>query len=321
MGAQTMTSYDPEIERLRAEVSCATLLERLPTPWLLDRAESTKNCLKYRRGPGEVIIVNHGGRGWWDAQSDAKGDVFDLAQHLDPGLNFGQVRKLLRPFIGLAPAFPQASRRRRREFPDATPAERWEPRPPLRPTSPGWQYLALDRGLPDLILKAATAADVLREGAYGSPWFAHRDETGRVTHVEIRAQNYKGSLAGGVKTLFRFPGGDPPFSRLVVAEAPIDALSIAVIEQCQPHTLYAATGGGMGPATIAAIEQLLAGMAGQADAFCSATDANSAGDLYAARHREIAEKAGVGFVRLRPPIENADWNDIIKQQAQQRNGS
>jgi hypothetical protein len=62
-------------------------------------------------------------------------------------------------------------------------------------------------------------------------------------------------------------------------------------------------------------------MAGQPDAFCSATDANSAGDLYAARHREIAEKAGVGFVRLRPPIENGDWNDIIKQQAQQRNGS
>ena len=316
-----MTRYDPEIERLRAEVNCATLLERLPPPWLLDRAESTKNCLKYRRGAGEVIIVNHGGRGWWDAQSDAKGDVFDLAQHLDPGLNFGQVRKLLRPFIGLAPAFPEASRRRRRDFPDATPAERWEPRPPLRPASPGRRYLTLERGLPELILNAATAADVLREGAYGSSWFAHRDAAGRVTHVEIRAQNYKGSLAGGVKTLFRFPGGGPPFNRLVAAEAPIDALSIAAIEKCPPHTLYAATGGGMGPATIAALEQILAGMAGAASAFCSATDANPAGDHYAARHREIAAKAGVAFARLRPPIEDGDWNDIIKQQPQQRNGS
>ena len=32
-----MAVYDTEIELLRQEVSCAALLERLPTPWLLDR--------------------------------------------------------------------------------------------------------------------------------------------------------------------------------------------------------------------------------------------------------------------------------------------
>ncbi|VTZ48713.1 conserved hypothetical protein [Methylocella tundrae] len=315
-----MTTYDLEIERLRAEVSCATLLERLPPPWLLDRAESTKNCLKYRRGASEVLIVNHAGRGWWDPQSDARGDVFDLVQHFDPGLNFGQVRKLLRPFAGLSPTFPEAPRRREHDPRELPPAERWALRPRLRPASPGWRYLTQERRLPEYILEAAAAADALREGAYGSPWFAHRDETGRVTHVEIRAPNFRGSLAGGVKTLFRFPGGDPPFSRLVVAEAPIDALSIAAIEQPRPHTLYAATGGGMGPATIEAIERILARMAGVRDVvFCSAADANPAGERYAARHEKLAAKAGVAFARLRPPIEHGDWNDILQQQAKQRN--
>ncbi len=207
-----MTTYDPEIERLRVEVSCATLLERLPPPWLLDRAESTKNCLKYRREVGEVLIVNHAGRGWWDPQSEARGDVFDLVQHLDPSLNFGEVRKLLRPFIGLSPTFPEATRRRDRASCGPIPADRWAFRPPLRPASPGWRYLTQERRLPESVIKAATAADVLREGAYGSPWFAHRNEAGAVTHVEIRAATYRGSLAGGVKTLFRFPGGDPPGS-------------------------------------------------------------------------------------------------------------
>jgi hypothetical protein len=315
-----MTTYDPEIERLRAEVSCATLLERLPPPWLLDRAASTKNCLKYRRGAGEVLIVNHAGRGWWDPQSDAKGDVFDLVQHFDPGLNFGQVRKLLRPFIGLSPNYPEATRRRHRDSRELPPAERWALRPRLRPASPGWRYLMQERRLPENILEAAAAADALREGAYGSPWFAHRDEAGGVTHVEIRAPSYRGSLAGGAKTLFRFPGGDPPFNRLVVTEAPIDALSIAAIEQPRPHTLYAATGGGMGRATIEAIESILARMAGAHDAvFCSAADANPAGERYAARHEKLAAKAGVAFARLRPPIENGDWNDILQQQAKQRN--
>ena len=69
---------DPEIEDLRDKVHCAVVLERTPPPWKLDRKESTKLSLKYRRGRGEILIVSHGGKGWWDPTSDAKGDVFSL---------------------------------------------------------------------------------------------------------------------------------------------------------------------------------------------------------------------------------------------------
>ena len=107
-----MTRSDPEIQTLRSKVHCAVILERTPPPWRLDRQESTKTCLKYRRGKGEILIVNHGGRGWWDPTSNARGDVFDLVQRFDPSLNFGQVRKVLRAFAGLSPAFPSAQGRR-----------------------------------------------------------------------------------------------------------------------------------------------------------------------------------------------------------------
>ena len=90
-----MSGQDEELQRLREGVNCAALLERMPPPWRLDKAESTRDCLKYRRGQGEIIIVNHGGHGWWDAGSTAKGDVFGLVQHLRPDLNFGHARKLL----------------------------------------------------------------------------------------------------------------------------------------------------------------------------------------------------------------------------------
>ena len=75
---------DPEIEDLRDKVHCAVVLERTPPPWTLDRKESTKLSLKYRRGKGEILIVSHGGKGWWDPTSDAKGDVFGLVQRLEP---------------------------------------------------------------------------------------------------------------------------------------------------------------------------------------------------------------------------------------------
>ena len=131
----------------------------LPPPWRLDRKESTRRALKYRRGAGEIIIVNHDGRGWRDPRSAAKGDIFDLVRHLDPGLNFGQVRQVLRRFVGIAPSFPEALRQRRRDKPDRPPGERWAKRPRLRRGSPVWAYLAGARGLPAKVLAAGNPSD------------------------------------------------------------------------------------------------------------------------------------------------------------------
>jgi hypothetical protein len=155
-------------------------------------------------------------------------------------------------------------------------------------------------------------AGVLREGPVGSAWFAHFDHAGAVAHVDVRGPTYKGSLTGGVKSLFRLPLKGPPLPRLVVTEAAIDALSLGAIENLRGDTLYAATGGGMGPGTIAALEALLVDIAMLPDAlFCSATDANGPGDRFADRHRSLARSFGIPFARLRPPIEGGDWNEAL----------
>jgi hypothetical protein len=142
-----MSEQDAEIEQLKASVSCATLLERLPPVWRLDRAESTRHSLKYRRGPGEILIVNHGGHGWWDPLSDHKGDIFTLVQHLDPGLTFGAARRVLRDFVGIAPTFPEAVRTRWSRASHVPVAQRWEKCRPLSHGSPAWLYLTGQRGL------------------------------------------------------------------------------------------------------------------------------------------------------------------------------
>ena len=77
------------------------MLERTARRWTLDRNESTKLSLKYRRGKGEIAIISHAGRGWWDPTSDAKRDVFGLLPRLEPSLNFGYVGKRVREFAGL----------------------------------------------------------------------------------------------------------------------------------------------------------------------------------------------------------------------------
>ena len=72
-------------------------------------------------------------------------------------------------------------------------------------------------------------------------------------------------------------------------------------------------GGGMGPGTVQAIERLLGEVAQCHDALlASATDANRAGERYAARHAELATAAGIAFERLAPPT-GTDWNDVLVQ--------
>jgi Toprim-like/Protein of unknown function (DUF3991) len=312
-----MTRHDPEIEELRDKVHCAVVLEQTPPRWKLDRKESTRLSLKYRRGKGEILIVSHAGRGWWDPTSDAKGDVFRLMQRLEPGLNFGHVRRRLRALAGLSPTFPPADRAGRRKDPERAVTARWAERKAVSPNSPAWRYLRRKRGLSPAIIEAASVAGVLREGPVGGARFAHFDRAGAVAHVDVRGPTYKGSLTGGVKSLFRLPLKGPPVPRLVLTEAAIDALSIAAIESLRGDTLYAATGGGMGPGTIAALEALLLHTATLPDAlFCSATDANGPGDRFADRHQSLAREFGIPFARLRPPIEAGDWNEVLHAQSE-----
>jgi hypothetical protein len=200
-----MNEQDAEIEQLKAGVSCAALLERLPPVWRLDRAESSRNSLKYRRGAAEIVIVNHDGRGWWDPLSDAKGDVFSLVRHLDPALSFSDARRLLRDFVGIAPSYPDDLFEKQRRPSRLDAPARWQRRRPLTRGSPAWLYLAGPRELPAALLDAARAMDAIREGPDGSAWFAHRDHAGVLSGIEMRGASYRSFSAGGDKSLFRLP--------------------------------------------------------------------------------------------------------------------
>jgi hypothetical protein len=297
-----MSRWIDDVERLKASVSCAVLLERLPPPWRLDRAESTRRSLKYRRGKGEIVIVNHEGHGWWDPLSETKGDIFTLVQHLDPALSFAEARCVLRGFMGMPPVLPEILGTRPSVISHSSTVERWNRHRPLSRGSSAWRYLAEQRGLPETVLATAREVDPIREGPRGSAWFAHRDGIGRLTGIEMRGPAWRGFSAGGEKTLFRFAGGPGFLARVAVCEAAIDALSLAAIEHERHDALYTATAGGMGPATIAALRQLLQGLSADPDGLLvAATDVHIAGRRYAARLADMATEAGVRFDAILPP--------------------
>ncbi|SEM60077.1 Protein of unknown function [Bosea lupini] len=290
-----------EVEYLKERVSCAAVLEK--AGFAIDVKESTRRAVKHRRGD-EIVIVIHDGKGWFDPQSDAKGDVFLLIRHLDGG-GFADALASAAELVGFTPAEPVWTRAPRQQAPVASLSERWAARRKPWPGSATWRYLRDERCLPDIIIRAAIRQERLREGPYGSMWAAHADDTGDITGWEERGPDWRGFSTGGAKMLFRL--GAPESSRLCVTEAAIDAMSLAAFEGLREGSLYLSTGGGWSPATQAAVRVLAARPGAQ---LAAATDANAQGQAFAARLRDIAEETGCDWFRLTPPAD--DWNDALR---------
>ncbi len=291
-----------DLEELKEKVACGVVLET--AGFAVDRQESTRRAVKYRRG-GDIIIVIHHGKGWFDPLSEAKGDVFHLVEHLE-GLAFAAALHAVADLVGFRPSDPVWPRRSRTRSPDQTITQRWQNRRKPWSGSATWRYLRDARGIPEPVLRQAIAADVLREGPHGSMWAGHTDEAGYVTGWEERGKEWRGFASGGAKVLFRLGATDA--TRLCVTEAAIDAMSLAAIERLRPGSLYLSTGGGWSPSTEAALR----GLATRPDVLLvAATDANSQGETFAERLRVLAEEEGCNWQRLRPPSD--DWNACLKE--------
>lgn len=296
-----------EIEALREKVSCAAVLKH--AGFAIDAKESTRRAIKLRRG-GEIIIVTHEGRGWFDPMSEAKGDVFRLVEHLDH-VDFLEGVERVADLVGFQISEPGWQPARNGERCDLSVPVRWQARRRPWPGSATWRYLNAERYLPAFLLNAAIKADLLREGPQGSMWAAHRDRVGVLTGWEARGPQYRGFASGGAKVLFRL--GPDSAMRLAVTEAAIDAMSLAAIEGLREGTLYLSTGGGWSPTTNAAMRALAVRPGVQ---MVAATDANPQGDIFAERLRTLADEAGCDWTRLRPPKE--DWNETLKVREKER---
>ncbi|MGO8253459.1 DUF3991 and toprim domain-containing protein [Rhizobium ruizarguesonis] len=290
-----------KLEELRDRVPCAAVLEQ--AGFAIDVKESTRKALKYRRG-AEIVIVIHGGRGWFDPLSDAKGDVFGLAEHLD-GVTFVEALDRVASLVGVIATDPVWSRPARSLANSTSIPERWAKRRRPWPGSMTWRYLRTERCLPATIIREAMRSDVLREGPYGSMWAAHVNDNGAVTGWEERGPDWRGFSTGGSKILFRLGSSDA--MRLCVTEAAIDAMSLAAFEGLREGSVYLSTGGGWSPATEAAVRKLAAR---PGTVLVAATDANSQGETFAGRLRDIANEVGCDWLRLKPPSE--DWNEALK---------
>ena len=301
-----------ELERFKKEIS---LMEYAPAHDYteFDRSQSSKTCVVLRRQADDgKIAVSRGYDGHWvyfDFRRGKGGSILDFVmQHT--GCNLGQTRKELRKslccnvdsFSHTAPLpNPRSATKNRQKV-------AWE-YAGTTPITKHHDYLeSRSIGLESIL--PGRFADAVRVDRYRNVCFPYFDFKG-VAGIERRNHNFRCYTKGGSKGLWRstLVEGD---SRAVICEAPIDALSYAILHHDKTdRTRYFAIGGQISRFQWVLIDGLIKKYSSEKMDIFLAFDNDPAGKKYIQQFQE--RYSGVSFTLDLPPRESQDWNDVLQR--------
>jgi hypothetical protein len=301
--------FDPELEQFKTAIDLRAYAAA--QGYLLDRKKSYRGSTVMRHpASNDKISIRLGVDGhyeWFSVRTNAGGTIIDFVRHLR-GLNLGDIRKELRPWIGEPPVPVPAFRALRGTGKDRMKVTAIYAR--MKDASAGHPYLEGQRALPSSLLARERFAGRIRIDARGNAVFAHVDADG-LCGYELKNSGFTGFASGATKGLF-LSDERLDDKTLVFCESAIDALSYAVLFP-DDHTRYASIGGKLNREQPGLIKSAISRMPQQAR-IVAAMDADEDG----ARLAEEVHKAflltgrqDLTFVRHEPQGFK-DWNDELR---------
>jgi hypothetical protein len=294
----------------------------------LDRAESSENSFKLRRG-GEILIVHMsegaeewGSQGVWGYKNvldpDDKGTIVDYLQNRNGGranFSLGHVKKRVRGHAVMSPKPLRGSFVPGMPHPVGIRAPR-----NLSLVAERWNEARGVWGLPHYLESrgitaqtVAAYASALRMDRKGNVLFGHTNQNGEIVGYEIVGPEFKGFAKGGVRLLCRLgpvEGVEPV--KIALTESGVDALSLAQLVG-RRDALFCSTGGALSAHTVSQVERL-AGKYPAAEILLG-FDNDEEGEAFAAK----IEKALTGRGSVRRLVPKAkDWNEQLTQAAKLR---
>jgi Toprim-like/Protein of unknown function (DUF3991) len=300
-----MSSLDREIERFKLEINLVEYAQS--QGYSLDKRESSRSSAVLRReADDDKIVVATGldGHGIYFSVRDDRdnGSIVDFVQKRK-GLNLGQVRQELRPFITgksfsyCPPAFKPIAIAKDREQ-----VIRAHSKTLPSPTHP---YLTGDRKILGSTLADPRFSYVVRQDSQGNAIFPHYDHDG-LAGYEIKNSGFTGFAPGGVKSVWH-SSNLATAACVVVTESAIDALSHAQLTS-DLGLAYVSFGGALSDRQKDLFKRLFQKVVDRGASVVLATDSDKQGDLYADELLSLAPK-GLNIQRERPTCK--DWNEDL----------
>lgn len=294
---------EEEIRRFKSDINLAEFLQNRGYEY--DKKESSKNSAVMRRGSDKLIVAtDQDGHGIYFSVRDEKdnGTIIDFIQQRE-GLNLGQVRKMLRPWIGES-STPIPS--------PISPIPKPEKAAPSLVMAQA-RYLEMQEYTGNYLqsrgLSKATIDEFsprIRQDSKGNVCFRHWHPEG-ISGYEIKNAGFTGFASGGEKSLFTLVTGNK-ISSIVITESAIDCMSYHQLKG-QKDTLYLSIAGQMSENQRESIKKILTDQ--EQAIVISAFDNDEQGNKFAAFISEIRPDA-----KRECPEIGKDWNDQLKSTVQ-----
>lgn len=231
-----MTGRQDELEDFKTRIDLVAFAEQ--RGYVVDtRASSRSSVAVAHPGTGDKLLIGRGADRHlvYCSVRDAadNGSIIDFIQKRD-GLNLGQVRKLLRPWIDGSPSNPPTASGGRLHTSGKTSA--W-PLEPVKvdlagvrdrfsrfsPISGPHRYLNEARAIPAAVYDHPRFTGRLRQDERGNVCMPHWNAKGEVCGYELKNAGFTGFAPGGMKGLFG-SRTTPADMRLVICETGLDLL-------------------------------------------------------------------------------------------------
>ena len=312
---------EDELERFKTGINLAEYAER--QGYQVDRKDSSRASTVMRQGEDKIVVAtDQDGHGIYFSVRDGTdhGSIIDFVQRRQ-GLNLGQVRQALRPWLAPSsssyrPAMerkPEADRPRK---PEPSTADRqqvlavWMT---LQPAQGHHPYLENERGLSPATLADPRFIGMVRQDARGNAAFPHYDKLG-LAGYELKNKGFTGFSKHGNKAIWH-SANLATAPRVVIVESAIDAMSHAQLTGEQ-DVAYLSTGGSMSAHQRELVRGVLAKAAGRGAVIVLAADRDEAGQKLM---QEVARLAPEG-TRLfsQEPTHGKDWNEQLQEHERRR---
>lgn len=315
---ETKVNSNDELEFFKSQIN---LVEYAASEgFTLYRKHSSANSKAMKNhATGEKIVIatsKKSGHGiYFDVHEETRrkgGTIIDFV-HLRQGLTLGQVRRVLRKWLGgdRAPLPDDYEKPLPSDTDIQAVIEAYG-----RAASAIPRYLIDKRGIDCETIKDSRFSSIVRVDAQGNAVFPHFDLEGSLCGYEIKGDGYTGFAKGGRKGTWKTPNlDDAPV--IVVCESAIDALSHVQMHD-DPDAAYVSLGGSLNNAQPDLIRAIMARAAERGAAVAIAVDRDDAGHRYTAQMTAWAKDAGVRSRDDRPIGGFKDWNEaLIEHQRQE----
>lgn len=300
-----------ELERFKSHINLTEYMAA--QGYKLDKAESSRHSA-VMRGPGDdKLIVAKGQDGHWvyfSVRDEVNnGSIIDFVQR-HQGLNLGQVRRELRPWIGETAERPRPAIEHYARIVLPSSPDRQRVACALAKAPPVERHPYLEgRGIEAKTLADLRFAGMVRLDARGNAVFPHYDREG-LSGYELKNQGFTGFSRGGTKALWHSTNLGQE-RRLVITESAIDALSHAQLYP-DPNTAYISLGGSPSPEQIELARSAIAKAQNRGSKVVMGTDNDPGGEKLANRLSD-----GYSGIERALPTHGKDWNDQIKHEREQ----